>query len=295
MRSLILVGTLAVLTSGCVSKSEYDRQMEQMSTISAEKDSLLSEVVQTSQFIAEVNTELDRVRSGQAAVATPGEMEAMSPTQQRQALAERVKGLTDRLRESEERLAQSRRRVSQLSANNATMQAQMASFDSTIKSFQRLMDTQKAEIVALVDQVQTLTSENTALREANVALETQRAALSAEKSALTTEANTVYWVAGTRDELRRAGVIELRGGMLGIGRTAVPARNLDVADFTAADRTQLDRIVLPDSTRSYRIITTNDVTGLDSPPADGRFRGAVRIASAETFWRPTRFLVLIQQ
>jgi predicted nucleic acid-binding Zn-ribbon protein len=295
MRSLILAGTLAVLASGCVSKSEYDRQMEQMSTISAEKDSLLSEVVQTSQFIAEVNTELDRVRSGQAAVATPGEMEAMSPTQQRQALAERVKGLTDRLRESEERLAQSRRRVSQLSANNATMQAQMASFDSTIKSFQRLIDTQKEEIVSLVGQVQMLTSENTALREANVALESQRAALSAEKSALTTEQNTVYWVAGKRDDLRRRGIIELRGGMLGIGRTAVPARTLNAAEFTAVDRTQLSELVLPDSTKAYRIITTNDVAGLASPPTDGRFRGRLVISSPETFWRPSRFLVLIEQ
>ncbi len=295
MRSILIAGTLAVLATGCVSKSEYDRQMEQMASISSEKDSLLNEVVQTSQFIAEVNTELDRVRSGQAAVAKPGEMEAMSPTQQRQALAERVKALTDRMRESEERLAQSRRRVGQLTSNNATLQAQMSSFDSTIKSFQRLIDTQKEEIVALVAQVQTLTSENTALRETNVMLESQRASLELERSALTTEQNTVYWVAGKKDELRRAGVIELRGGMLGIGRTPVPARTLDAADFTAGDRTQLTELVLPDSTKTYRIITTNDIAGLVSPPTDGRFKGRLAIASPEVFWRPSRFLVLIEQ
>jgi chromosome segregation ATPase len=294
MRSLILAGSLALAATACVSKSEYDRQMEQVAAISAEKDSLLNEVVQTSQFIAEVSTELDMVRSGSATVAAKGEMEAMSPSQQRTALAERVRGLTDRLRESEERLAQSRRRVAGLTSNNATLQAQMVSFDSTIKSFQLLIDTQKAEIAALVEQVQSLTIANETLRVTNVALTQERDDLTAQKTMLTTEQNTVYWVAGTKDELRRRGIIELRGGMLGIGRTPVPARTLDVSDFTAMDRTAMSEIPLPDSTKSYRIITTNDVTGLDSAPTDGKFKGALRISSPEVFWRPSRFLVLIE-
>lgn len=294
MRSLILAGSLALAATACVSKSEYDRQMEQVAAISAEKDSLLNEVVQTSQFIAEVSTELDKVRSGSATVAAKGEMEAMSPSQQRTALAERVRGLTDRLRESEERLAQSRRRVAGLTSNNATLQAQMVSFDSTIKSFQVLIDTQRAEIAALVEQVQSLTIANESLRVTNVALTQERDELSAVKTMLTTEQNTVYWVAGTKDELRRRGIIELRGGMLGIGRTPVPARTLDIADFTAMDRTAMSEIPLPDSTKTYRIITTNDVTGLDSAPTDGKFKGALRITSPEVFWRPSRFLVLIE-
>ena len=126
MRKLLLVGSLAALTTACVSKSEYDRQMAEVASISAEKDSLLNEVVQTSQFIAQVNSEIDKVKSGKPVVAASGEMEAMSPTQARQALAERVKGLTDRLRESEERLAQSRRRVGQLTASSSTMEKQNA-------------------------------------------------------------------------------------------------------------------------------------------------------------------------
>ncbi len=295
MRKLLLTGTLAVLATACVSKSEYDRQLQQVASISAEKDSLLNEVVQTSQFIAEVNTELDKVKSGKPTVAASGEMEATSPTQQRAALAERVQGLTNRLRESEERLAQSRRRVSQLTATNATMQAQMASFDSTLKSFQRLIDTQKAEIVSLLDQVTLLTAENTSLREANTQLESQRAALSAEKAALTIEQNTVYWVAGKKDELRRKGIIELRGGMLGIGRTAVLARTLDPSAFTAVDRTMLSELTLPDPAKAYRIVSPNDLTGLASAPKDGRFKGSLKITAAETFWRPSRFLVLIEQ
>lgn len=295
MRRFLIAGVLALVATGCVSKSEYDRQIAQVAAISAEKDSLLMEVVETSEFIASVNSELDKVKNNKPVAAAGGEMETLSPTQRRAALAERVKGLTERLRESEERLAQSRRRVNQLTAESATMQAQLASFDSTVKSFQTLMENQKAEIVALLDQVSILTSENMALREANTQLETQRTALTAEAAALTTEQNTVYWIAGKKADLLRRGIIEQRGGMLGIGRTQVLARSLDAEAFTAIDRTQVRELALPVPGKSYRMISANDISGLDSPPVDGKFKGMVKIASPETFWRSSRFLVLMEQ
>lgn len=295
MRRFLMTGLVALTATACVSKSEYDKQIEQVTAISAEKDSLLQEVVQTSQFIAEVNSELDKVKSGQPVVKAGGEMEQMSPMEARKALAERVKGLTARLKDSEDRLAASRRRVSQLTGNNTALQAQVAQYDSTIKSFQALIDNQKSEIVSLLDQVAVLTSENMSLRDANAQLETQRAELNANFTSLTSESNTVYWVAGKKDDLLKRGIIEQRGGMLGIGKTQVLARTLDASEFTAIDRTAVLELALPDAAKSYKMVSTNDVAGLDSPPADGKFKGVVKIASPETFWRTSKFLVLIEQ
>lgn len=294
MRKTLALAALVVLTTACVSKSEYDRQLANAAAISAEKDSLLNEVVATSQFIAEVNTELDKVKSGQPVATGGGEMETLSPTEARARLADRVKSLTERLRESEERLAQSRRRVSQLTSNNATQSAQMAAFDSTIKQFQVIIDNQKGEIVALLDQVGILTSENVALRETNTQLEVQRAELTTANVALTTEQNTVYWVAGEKDDLIKRGIVEQRGGMLGIGKTQVLARTLDAGEFTAVDRTQATELTLPDPAKSYRIISTNDLAGLDAAPKDGNFKGTVKIKDPAVFWRSSKFLVLVE-
>jgi chaperonin cofactor prefoldin len=296
MRKTLLLASLALLSTACVSKSEYDRQMESAAAVAAEKDSLLNEVVATSQFIAEVNTELDKVKDGKpVAVGSGDEMEMVSPTEARRRLAERVSALTERVRESEERLAQSRRRVAQLTSNNATQSAQMAAFDSTIKQFQIIIDNQRGEVVALLDQVSILTSENVALREANTQLESERETLSADKAALTAEQNRVYWVAGEKGDLIRRGIVEQRGGMLGIGKTQVLARTLDAAEFTAIDRMQTTELTLPDPSKSYRIISTNDLSGLENAPADGNFKGTLRIASPEVFWGPSRFLVLVER
>lgn len=295
MRKILLLGSMVMLTTACVSKSEYDRQLANAAALSAEKDSLLNEVVATSQFIAEVNGEIDEVRDGKPVAASGGEMETLSPTEARKRLGERVQLLTARLRESEERLGQSRRRVSQLNSSTATQSAQMVAFDSTLKQFQIIIDNQKGEVVALLDQVSILTSENMALRETNTQLAGERATLSADKLALTAEQNTVYWVAGEKNDLIRRGIVEQRGGMLGIGKTQVLARTLDASEFTAIDRTETTELTLPDPSKTYRLISSNDIAGLTSAPSKGRFNGTLSIASPEIFWRTSKFLVLIEQ
>jgi hypothetical protein len=188
-------------------------------------------------------------------------------------------------------MSASRRRIASLTAGNADLTKK---FDSTVAAFQTLVDNQKAEIVALLDQVSALTAQNAQLREANAALATERASLAASNEMLTSEKNTVYGVAGTKDELLRRGVIEQRGGLLGIGRTLVLARTLDAAEFTAADRTGMLEVALPDPARSYRLVSPNDVMGLDGAPTDGKFQGTIKISAPEVFWRTSRFLVLVQ-
>ncbi len=292
MRKIILLTAVALFATACVSKSEYDRQLAQAAALSAEKDSLLSEVVATSQFIGDVNAELEQVRAGTPTAVRSGEMESLSPTEQRAQLLQRVTELTARVKEAEASMAQSRRRIAALTAGNSSLTAK---FDSTVASFEQLIANQKAEVVALVDKVSALTAENAQLKEANVQLASERESLTADRESLVAEQNTVYWVAGSKAELLARGIIEQRGGMLGIGRTLVLARSIDTEDFEAADRRQLGEIELPDSTKDYRIVSPNDLAGLDSTPVGGKFKGVMRIAAPETFWRPSRFLVLVEQ
>ncbi len=291
MRKLIALAAVVLVATACVSKKEYEAQLAQSAALSAEKDSLLSEVVATSQFISEVNGEIDKVRSGQPVQSRDGEMEQLSPAEARAQLLARVQDLTARVKQAEERMAQSRRRIAALTAGNEDLTRR---FDSTVTAFQTLVDQQKQEIAGLVEQVTALTAQNAQLREQNTQLAAEGAALRTDRDALVVEQNTVYWVAGKQDDLIRRGVIERRGGMLGIGRTTVLSRTLDATEFTAGDRRELLEITLPDPTKTYRIVSPNDLTGLDAAPADGKFKGTIRIANPTAFWRTSRFLVFVE-
>ncbi len=298
MRKIFLMAAAAVLTlSGCVSKKDYEKELEQVKLISAEKDSLLKDVMATSQFIADVNTELARVRdakAGKPVVGASGELTSLSPSEQRAQMLERIKTLTDRVNDAESRLAASRQRVATLTGDNKALATQLAQFDSTITAFKSIIENQKAEIASLTAQVSALQGENVVLKTEKAQLTVEKEALTTEKAALTVERNTVYYVIGTKDELRKKGIIVKRGGLLGIGSTDIPATALNPADFTSVDKTTTKEITLPKADKSYRVLSRQDLGGTEPAPAKSGYKGAIKIVNAEQFWSASKFLIIVQ-
>ena len=282
------------------SRPELEKKLAEVQQISAEKDSLLKDVMQTSQFIADVNTQLSQVRSrniGKPQQGKAGELESnLSPSQQREAIKLKVKELTERLNESEARLGASRKRVADLTANNAGLSQQLAAYDSTIAAFKAIIENQKSEIAGLTTQINALQSENVALKQEKVALATEKVQLTDEKVALTTERNTVYYVIGTEKELLKKKLISQSGGWLGFGKTPVMGRDMKAEDFTAVDRAAVTEIAFPKSNKEYRIVTPQDLSALETAPdKNGRIKGGLKIKDAEKFWLPSKFLILVEQ
>ena len=302
-KSVVLgLATLALVGSAACdgSKKELEKTLAQVQLISSEKDSLLKDVMATSQFIAEVNTELAKVRSrtaGKPVQGQPGEMESnLSPAQQRDAIKAKVTELTARLNESESRLTASRNRVRDLTANNASLASQLSAYDSTIASFRSIIDNQKTQIASLNEQVSALQAENVTLKQEKATLTTEKVALTQEKAQLTTEMNTVYYVFGTEDELFKKQIIVKQGGLFGLGKTAVPGADLKPSDFTVVDRTVVMDIAFPKADKAYRIVSPQDVTALaTAPDRSRRIKGGLKITDGVKFWGPSKFLILMEQ
>jgi predicted nucleic acid-binding Zn-ribbon protein len=300
MRKLSLLAFAFTLAACDKSKPELEKTLAQVQQISAEKDSLLKDVMATSQFIAEVNTEISKVRNPNASRPTnarPGETESsMTPAQQRAQLMVKVKAITERLNATESRLSASRKRVNELAGQDSALTRQVAAYDSTIKSFTAIMETQKAEIANLTEQVRALNAENTQLKSANVQLASEKTTLTDEREKLTTEKNTVYYIVGTKQDLLTKHIIVQTGGTLGLGKVQVPARELNPADFTSIDKTRVAEIAFPAADKAYRIVTRQDLAALDvAPDKDGRIKGGLKIRNADAFWAASKYLIVIQQ
>ena len=297
MRTRFMMFALATLAlTACVPKADLEKQLEQVKLISAEKDSLLKDVMTTSQFIADINGELARVKSANAGKPTKGgagELENPSAAVGRAQMLERIKQITDRVNEAESRLAASRARVATLSGDNASLVKQLAQYDSTITAFKSIIENQKAEIASLTTQVSALQGENTVLKADKATLTTEKEVLTGEKSALTLERNTVYYVIGTKAELRKKGIIVKKGGLLGIGSTDIPATSLNPADFTSVDKTKTVEIALPLADKSYRVLSRQDL-GATEQPVKGGYKSALKITNAEQFWGASKFLIIVQ-
>jgi hypothetical protein len=298
-RMLIGLAAVASLAACDKSKEELQQRVAELTVLQAQKDSLIQEVMSTTQFVGDLTADLAAVKalnSGKPVAAEASDVQGQTPAQMRATVRERVRELATRLGQSESRLAQSRARVVSLSGSNSQMQGQLAVYDSTITSLRQVLESQKTEIAALSEQVLGLQQANVLLAATRDTLTVQRDQLTSTVSTMTVESNKAYYIVGTEEELTKKGILQKRGGVLGMGKTALPARTLKESDFTEIDRMRDSTITLPASKKGYVIASRQDVQFLASQPnKDGVLMGAVKVGSPEQFWSTSKFLIIVEK
>jgi hypothetical protein len=298
--TLIMVGALA--TTGC-NQGELKKALADSKAAEAQKDSLLTEVLETTQFVTDINSELAKAKS--LAVTTtstdPGVPGARKDREDRKAALERVNAVIAKLNESEAKLTATETRAKQSRQRNARLLAQIETYKKTIDDLRTTAEAQKADfeaqladkntqIASLAGRVDTLTTEKGVL-------ESDKAALTDTVVNLTAYKNTVYYAIGTKDELMKRGIITKEGSkFLVFGGTRLePARNLSPEGFTAIDKTTNTSIPLPRTDKKYKIVSRQSPTYLaQGVTKDGKVIGTVEIAQPEAFWSASKYLILVQ-
>jgi uncharacterized coiled-coil protein SlyX len=256
--------------------------MDSLTQASSDRDRLFAEVAENTRLVSDISKELSKVN----VPASKLKVTAESPLRaSRDTLIQKIRYVTNRMREIEPKLKESEQHVRDLSTVSDSLRNELA---ATIQNLQSVIDNQKETIESLSGQVDELS--------------TQIAALKDTLENMAAEANTVYYVIGTKDELKKRGIIQEVGGArllfvlpFKTGKTLVPGRNLDPSLFTVADRRHMTELPLPATDRGYRIVSRQDVTALDTPPdGDGNLAGRVKIADSAKFWAASRYLIIVE-
>lgn len=301
MRRILMVVPL-VLALACTNKEELAKALADAQSLAAEKDSLITEVLETSKFVNGVNEELAKART--ALVTTTVTPESGTPAERdraaRAAALERVQALVGRLNETEQRLEQSTQRAKSLSGRNAGLLKQIEEYKASIDSLQATAMRTEYQLRSVIDsqsvQIASLTQDLDTTRAVKEQLATEKVALQDTVGQLTTYKNTVYYVMGTESELIEKGVAVKEGKKFLFfgGKQLTPARNLDPSDFTAIDKTHNMTIDLPDDTK-FRVVSRQSLAYADTADVkDGRVAGALHITSPEEFWAGSRYLILVK-
>jgi hypothetical protein len=299
---LLLPVVLAAGSTGCADREKLNAALAEAKQTAAEKDSLLNEVLETTKFVNDLNTELAQVKNVGVAPVPASEKTSSGAAEERTAVLGRIKEVIGRLNESEQKLDATTARLKKSGRSNQRLLAQLEAAKQTIgdlkataerqeQEYTAVIDSQKVEIAALNTKVDTVTSQNQQLS-------ADKAALSDTVSQLTTYKNTVYYAVGTKKELMDKGVLAKEGSkFLFFGGThLVPARNLDPAQFTRIDKTHDLAIALPKDDKNYKIISRQspEYLAANSVTKDGKVHGQLQIESPEEFWAPSKFLIVVE-
>jgi myosin heavy subunit len=257
---------------------------------------LLEEVMTSTQFVNEINTELAKARAlaaEQKSVALDNNTEMQQVNDERKRVVARISHLVAKLDSVQTRLASTRKQAQSLSKKDSALLQQVATYEKNIAdlqtstaqeraTFQQQIQQQTTQIASLNGQVDTLTHVRTDLTN--------------QVTDLTGEKNTAYYVVGTRDELIKKGVLVAEGQkrfVLVGSRKIEPARQLDPTAFTKIDRLADRKINLPAG--NYEILSRqNPSFAQPAQSKDGKIAGSLDIQQPEQFWAPSRFLILVR-
>jgi hypothetical protein len=281
---------LSVLATGCdQSRAELTKALAESRAAEAQKDSLLTEVLETTQFVSDLNSELAKAKAVAIAPnrSDPGFPSAQQDRAERQEALERIQQVIKRLNESEAKLTATENRAKNAKIRNARLLAQIASYKQSIEDLKTAAEQQRVENEAVIadqrTQIASLAGRVDSLRDTVVTL--------------TQYKNRVYYAVGTKNELIENGVVTKEGSKFLIfgGTRLEPARKPNLEAFTMIDKTQTLSIPLPRTDKKYKIVSrqsheylTGDIT------EDGKLKGTVEIASPEEFWSASKYLILVQ-
>src|SRR6267143_162635 len=262
--------------AACGTSAETERKLAELEQANAQKDSLMQEVAISSRLITDVNTELAKakIRSNRLHVSSESPITASNDT-----LIAKLRYVVTRVRETENALNESRQRIKNLTSLSDSLRATR---DSTAGNLQSVIASQKTTIDLLTDRVNALTEENVALKDSLA---------------------TGYYIIGTRDELKKKGILTEQGGgrvlfiLWRTGKTLQPARNLDPRLFTAIDTRQVTQIPLPSASAQYRVASLQDLSYVAEERTNNKFSGvpSLTITSPVDFWRTSKFLIIIRE
>ena len=193
-----------------------------------------------------------------------------------------VERANDRIKELEEKLKQS--------------DLHAAGLEKLIKGLRQSVTEREAQIVQLTARVEELQTEVSGLQaEVAVNQETirhqdatiQQQSVSLEESRQ--RMGTVFYVVGTKKELSRAGLIESKGGILGLGRTVRPTGRTEGGQFTMLDT---DRsTVIPIEAKKAKVVSAQP-TASYALEAQGE-QMELRILDREAF-RAVKYVIIMK-
>jgi hypothetical protein len=285
---LAVLALCAVLIAGCTDRKKEETLQSQLAQTEKdraaaqqllnERDSYLEEVVKE---VNAVYADLEQARRNENRLLNraggPEKAVSSASVDTRQKLLQDINEIGSALKES-------RKRIASLETRARESRRNIASLDSLVQNLKRTLLEREQSIAMLEGKVQGL--------EATVA---ENARTLAEKESVIDgqqkKMNTAYYVIGTRNELKKKGIITDEGGFLWglLGSTTIMASGIDAGEFKPIDRTRDQTIhvlgkvdeILPRRQDNFFAMAETDDKNTD-----------LTIVNPDKFWQD-RYLVIV--
>lgn len=219
-------------------------------------------------------------------IAGANEIPGSTPEERRARLINNISNMRSQIEQDKKKISDLERQLSQ-------SKSQRDGYLSTLNKLKASME-EKERILAELEGRLGKTNEELASEklQSQAEIAKRESQIKEKQNIIETQSvdlNQIFYIAGTRKELIAAGVVDRKGGVLGIGRVTTVANRIVTEKFTSVNLLDSQQIVLKPSAKGYAVLS-NHIAASYTLTKDGE-NWILRITDPESF-RKQKFLVL---
>lgn len=262
--------------------SPQQRQIDSLYGVIAEQSYAIDERDSLMAMLNEVDSTFAQLESEYTALQ---KMDRKNPEANRRRITDRMAALQETMASNKEKIRQLNGRIKTLNNQNNDLQAYIARLEersaaqeAQIAELLTELENSKVVIKGLNQNVTELTASN---QEKDQYIARQIA-----------DANRAWFIVGTYEELKEAGIVAKSGGFIGIGRKQGTVANMNTDKFTEIDRTKVTTITL--NLKKPMLVTQHPEGSYEfvADEENPKVTAYLHILDPIKFWQYTDYLVV---
>lgn len=284
-KSLFIIGLFVIATlfsckNDAEQKAREQKIHDSFAQLMSAKDTELQGLFQE---LNDIDSSLTQVTSTYASVSKVANTSGEISKDTKANIKDKISTINNILAESKKKVANVNSKMKKDNKENAQLKAFVKNLEARIQEQEEQIQALTAELAKKNIQIENLTK--------NVdELNTRTKQKDAQIMKIEDEKNVAYFVVGTKKELIAKGLVDRKGGFIGLGKSEVFANNADFSNLTKIDIRNTQEIPL--TGKKIKIITSHSTSSytLEGNP---KMPSSIRITNPEQFWRGNKCLVIM--
>lgn len=275
---------MTVAFTACHQK-ELEAQQTRIDSLQSIVDAKDAELDGLFEMLNEIEDNLSMINSKYTTVQEMRRNSTEGSVNQKQQIADQINSIENMMADNKKKIAQLNSKVSTLGKKNADLEAYITKLEERaqaqeqeIAQLMAELENSKVVIKGLSKNVEDLTASN---QEKDNYIARQMA-----------DANRAWFVVGSYNELKEAGIVNKTGGFIGIGRKQGTVADMKTDLFNEIDRTKVTTIAI--SKKKAVVISQHPDNSYElvADDYDPSITAYLRILNPTQFWKYTDYLVV---
>jgi Chromosome segregation ATPases len=285
MKKFFIAIAAIVFAASCGNKQEVEKLKQEnlkLSELVSVKDTTLNNIFLS---LSEIEENLDAVKQKQNVITVNTKSGELSKD-----VKERIK---DDIAQINELLEKNKKTIANLQSTAKKLKAanlKIEGLEKLIEQLNQQIGEKDAEIAQLKEQLVKLNFQVAELNTRVDTLSANKKRLEENVEAKTNELNTGYYVIGQQKELAEKGVIDRKGGFIGIGRTSTVNANINISSFTKIDIRTFEGMEI--NHKNVKILSTHPSDSYKLVVDDHNYCKELQILDAKKFWSSSKYLII---